>query len=132
MRAFFTSVTGLAIAALFGLLLVARVSATPSANPAALQASNQSNVAVELTALQETNDVRYTVTIINTSDQALPDLHALVALPPGATLLQALETDGFTHFAGSLPTTNGLDLAWTGNFNAGDYVDAFVFTLDQP
>lgn len=102
-----------------------------AAKAAAIQSTDQSNIAVELTALQESDGVRYSVTIVNPSNVPLTGLYALVALPPGTSLVQALETDGFTHFLGVLPATQGESLLWAANFKAGDYIDAFVFTLSE-
>ncbi|MHB8626217.1 MAG: hypothetical protein ACYDBJ_11465 [Aggregatilineales bacterium] len=129
MKVLYVSLAVLLMTTLFGLTLAN--SATPAANSVAMQAPDLSNIAVQLTALQEADGVRYSVTIINSSDRALPDLYALVAVPPGVNLVQALETEGFTHFTGALPSAQGLDLTWAANFNAGDYVDAFTFTLDE-
>ncbi len=129
MKVLYVSLAALLMTTLFGLSLAN--STTSAAHAAAIQVPDLSNIAVELTALQEADGVRYSVTIINSSDRALPSLIALVAVPPGVNLVQALESEGFTHFTGALPSAQGLDLTWSANFNAGDYVDAFSFTLDE-
>ncbi|MHB8629668.1 MAG: hypothetical protein ACYDBJ_27595 [Aggregatilineales bacterium] len=130
MKTLCVSLTALLITALFG-ITIANSPILAASPAAAVQQSAQSNIAVQLTALQQPEGIRYSITIINSEAQALPGLYAVVAIPPGANLVQALETDGYTHFLGALPTSQGLDLSWSANFAAGDYVDAFVFTLDS-
>ena len=129
MKTLYVSITALLIFAMFGLDVIG--TATPSVL-AEVQATDESTIAVELTALEQADGVRYSVTIINPSDVPLPGLYALIALPPGVNLVQALQTDGYTHFLGMLPAAQGVSLLWSANFNTGDYVDAFTFTLDGP
>ncbi len=81
---------------------------------------------VLLSGLQLPDSVRYSVAITKPTVMTLRDVRVEVTLPPGADLVTALETPGFTEFKG---LANGV-LTWTApDYPAGEYVDAFSFVL---
>lgn len=83
---------------------------------------------VRTSAVQLADSVRYGVQLPPQSPrQALRDVRVEVTLPPGADLVEALETPGFTQYQGR----QGDVLSWTANFLTDDYVDAFSFRLRQ-
>lgn len=84
---------------------------------------------VAVSALQLADSVRYGVTLVRHDQRhALPDVQVEVTLTADASLVEALETPGYTRFAGQQDNV----LTWTATVGASDYADALSFRLRQP
>jgi hypothetical protein len=71
----------------------------PTQGSPAAQATVQPTAS--LTARELPDGVRYAVAVVRAPRTALRDLRVDVQLPPGAQLVEAYETPGFTQFLGS-------------------------------
>lgn len=82
-----------------------------------------------MTGVQLADGTRYSVTLADPGQITLGDLQVSVQLPADALFDHALETPGFTQFAGNQDGT----LTWNAvTYTPADVLDAFSFYLQQP
>jgi hypothetical protein len=116
--------TVLALGLLIGTL--STFDAVSTAAPSGPAAQDDFQPIVIFAALQQPNNVRYSVAVTKPVGGALRDLRVEVTLPPDAQFVEALETPGYTRFVGQQANT----LIWTTDaYPPDEYVDALTFRL---
>jgi hypothetical protein len=112
----------------FGLVIgaLSTFDAVSTAAPSGPATQDAFQPIVILAALQETDGVRYSVAIAKPLGGEVRELQVEVTLPADARFVGAMETPGYTHFAG----LQGNTLRWTtSEYPPDEYVDALTFRL---